>query len=128
MLITFTDGTVAEVSAADTVLGGVRNKLTVHVPNADRGEPQSQHGGAHAPDADVFELGVHQREARDEGGLVVPGSPDEDWMHGWSSTRISPSDRARATAEVGKCPGWDVLEVVYAAYIPVEEARRVELR
>ncbi|HTL85837.1 MAG TPA: Gfo/Idh/MocA family oxidoreductase, partial [Acidimicrobiia bacterium] len=56
MLVTFTDGSVAEVSAADTTLGGVRNRLTVFASNAvvEANLNPNTAVRAYAPDATVF--------------------------------------------------------------------------
>ena len=131
MLVTFTDGTVAEVTAADTVLGGVRNQLTVFASNAviEANLNPNTAVRAYVPDADVFEPEYLSEKLETKAGWSYP-SPDEDWMHGYPQEL---QDFAEAIA-FGRSPkssgqlGRDVLEVVYAAYVSVEEGRRVELR
>lgn len=131
VLVTFTDGTVAEVTAADTVLGGVRNRLTVFASNAvvEANLNPNTAVRAYAPDADVFEPEYLSEKLETKAGWSYP-APDEDWMQGYPQEL---QDFAEAIA-FGRAPkstgqlGRDVLEVVYAAYVSVEEGRRVELR
>ena len=131
MLVTFTDGSVAEVTAADTTLGGVRNRLTVFASNAvvEANLNPNTAVRAYAPDAAVFEPEYLSEKLETKAGWSYP-SPDEDWMQGYPQEL---QDFAEAIA-LGRAPksdarlGRDVLEVVYAAYVSVEEGRRVELR
>ena len=131
MLVTFTDGSVAEVTAADTTLGGVRNRLTVFASNAvvEANLNPNTAVRAYAPDAAVFEPEYLSEKLETKAGWSYP-SPDEDWMQGYPQEL---QDFAEAVAH-GRPPksgaqlGRDVLEVIYAAYVSVEERRRVELR
>ncbi|MDQ1510683.1 MAG: hypothetical protein QOG50_2527, partial [Actinomycetota bacterium] len=131
MLVTFTDGSVAEVTAADTTLGGVRNRLTVFASNAvvEANLNPNTAVRAYAPDSAVFESEYLSEKLETKAGWSYP-SPDEDWMQGYPQEL---QDFAEAVA-LGRPPkssarlGRDVLEVVYAAYVSVEERRRVELR
>jgi predicted dehydrogenase len=131
MLVTFTDGSVAEVSAADTTLGGVRNRLTVFASNAvvEANLNPNTAVRAYAPDANVFEPEYLSEKLETKAGWSYP-APDEDWMEGYPQEL---QDFAEAIAH-GRPPksdarlGRDVLEVIYAAYVSVEEGRRIELR
>ena len=131
MLITFTDGSVAEVTAADTTLGGVRNRLTVFASNAvvEANLNPNTAVRAYAPDADVFEPEYLSEKLETKAGWSYP-APDEDWMQGYPQEL---QDFAEAIAH-GRPPksgarlGRDVLEVIYAAYASVEAGRRIELR
>jgi predicted dehydrogenase len=131
MLVTFTDGSVAEVTAADTTLGGVRNQLTVFASNAvvEANLNPNTAVRAYAPDATVFEPEYLSEKLETKAGWSYP-SPDEDWMEGYPQEL---QDFAEAIAR-GRPPksgarlGRDVLEVIYAAYVSVEEGRRIELR
>jgi predicted dehydrogenase len=131
MLVTFTDGSVAEVTAADTTLGGVRNRLTVFASNAvvEANLNPNTAVRAYAPNAAVFEPEYLSEKLETKAGWSYP-APDEDWMQGYPQEL---QDFAEAIAQ-GRPPksdarlGRDVLEVIYAAYISVEEGRRVELR
>ena len=130
ILITFTDGTVAEVTAADIVLGGVRNRLTAFASNAvvEANLNPNTAVRAYAPDASVFESEYLSEKLETKAGWSYP-SPDEDWMQGYPQEL---QDFAEAVAD-GRPPkadghlGRDVLEVIYSAYVSVEEGRRVTL-
>ncbi len=131
MLVTFTDGSVAEVTAADTTLGGVRNQLTVFASNAviEANLNPNTAVRAYAPAPDVFEPEYLSEKLETKAGWSYP-APDEDWMQGYPQEL---QDFAEAIAH-GRAPksdarlGRDVLEVIYAAYTSVEAARRIELR
>ncbi len=131
VLVTFTDGSVAEVTAADTTLGGVRNRLTVFASNAvvEANLNPNTAVRAYAPDATVFEPEYLSEKLETKAGWSYP-APDEDWMQGYPQEL---KDFAEAIA-LGRPPksdarlGRDVLEVVYAAYASVEAGRRIELR
>jgi predicted dehydrogenase len=130
MLLTFTDGTVAEVTASDTALGGVRNRLTVFASNAvvEANLNPNTAVRAYAPDPSVFE-GEHLTEKLETNAGWSEPSPDAEWMQGYPQEL---QDFAEAVAW-GRAPRSDgqlgraVLEVVYAAYVSVEEGRRVDL-
>ncbi len=131
MLVTFTDGSVAEITAADTTLGGVRNRLTVFASNAvvEANLNPNTAVRAYAPDAAVFEPEYLSEKLETKAGWSYP-SPDEDWMEGYPqelqdfAESIGRGRAPKSDARLGR----DVLEVVYAAYVSVEEGRRVELR
>ncbi len=131
MLLTFTDGSVAEITAADTTLGGVRNQLTVFASNAvvEANLNPNTAVRAYAPDAAVFEPEYLSEKLETKAGWSYP-APDEDWMEGYPQELQDFADaiaRGRAPKSDARL-GRDVLEVVYAAYVSVEEGRRVELR
>ena len=131
MLVTFTDGSVAEITAADATLGGVRNRLTVFASNAvvEANLNPNTAVRAYAPDAAVFEPEYLSEKLETKAGWSYP-SPDEDWMEGYPQELQDFAEsitRGRAPTSDARL-GRDVLEVIYAAYISVEEGRRVELR
>jgi predicted dehydrogenase len=131
MTVTFTDGTVAEVSAADTVLGGVRNRLTVFASNTviEANLNPNTTVRAYAPDPTVFE-GEHLSEKLETpAGWSYP-SPDEAWIQGYPQEvqDFAEAITARRSPKSDGRLGRDVLEVVYAAYVSAEEGRKVELR
>lgn len=131
MLVTFTDGSVAEITAADTVLGGVRNRLTVFASNAvvEANLNPNTAVRAYAPDAEIFEPEYLSEKLETKAGWSYP-SPDEDWMQGYPqelqdfAEAIAHDRPPKSSARLGR----DVLEVIYAAYVSAETDRRVELR
>jgi predicted dehydrogenase len=130
MLVTFTDGTVGEVTAADTVLGGVRNRLTVFASNAvvEANLNPNTAVRAYAPDPSVFAGEYLSEKLETKAGWSYP-SPDEDWMQGYPQELEHFAEAVaggRAPTSDGQL-GRDVLEVIYSAYLSAEEGRRVEL-
>jgi predicted dehydrogenase len=131
MLVTFTDGTVAEITAADTVLGGVRNRLTVFASNAVLEANLNPNNAvrAYAPDPSVYQAEYVSEKIETKAGWSYP-SPDEDWMQGYPQELQDFAEAVaydRAPKSDGRL-GRDVVEVVYAAYMSADEGRRVDLR
>jgi predicted dehydrogenase len=130
MLVTFDDGTVAEITAADTTLGGVRNTMTVFASNVvvEANLNPNTAVRAYAPDADILAGEYLSEKLETHGGWSFP-SPDEDWMQGYPQEA---QDFAECVVE-GRTPradgqlGRDVLVVVYAAYVAAREGRRVDV-
>jgi predicted dehydrogenase len=130
MLVRFDDGTVAQVSAADVVLGGIRNQLQVYAAKAvilcNMNPNDSVQ--AYAPDPAVFGAEYITEKIETKAGWTFP-QPDEDWMTGYPGEL---QDFVESVA-LGREPlsggplARDVLAVVYAAYLSAAEGRRVEL-
>ena len=88
MLVTFDDGSVAQITASDAVLGGIRNTLTVYGSRAVAEANLNPNTAcvAYAPSAEMFATRIHQREDRNESGLELslgrrracPGLPAGD--------------------------------------------------
>jgi predicted dehydrogenase len=80
MLITFDDGTVAAISAADTVLGGIRNQMAIYgakavvLCNINPNDLVQ----AYAPDASVFGNEYIVEKIETKAGWTAP-QPDEEW-------------------------------------------------
>jgi predicted dehydrogenase len=130
LVCTFDDGTVAEIAAADTTLGGVRNRLTVHATNTliEANLNPNNAVRAYAPDADVLADAYLSEKIETHGGWSQP-SPDEDWMQGYPqeiqdfAEAITQPRAPRSDARLGR----DVLVVIYGAYLAAETGRRVDL-
>ncbi len=130
LVVTFDDGTVAEITAADTTLGGVRNTMTVFgstvVVEANLNPNTAVR--AYAPDADVLAGEYLSEKLETHAGWSFP-SPDEDWMQGYPQEA---QDFAESIVH-GRTPrsdvtlGRDVLVVIYAAYVAASEGRRVDV-
>jgi predicted dehydrogenase len=131
MLVRFGDGTVAQVSAADVVLGGIRNQLAVYgaqavvLCNINPNDAVQ----AYAPDPAVFAGEYITEKIETTAGWTFP-QPDEDWMTGYPGEM---QDFVESVA-FGREPlsgaplARDVLAVVYGAYLSAREGRRVDLR
>ena len=118
MLVTFDDGTVAQISAADTVLGGIRNQLIVYgakavvLCNINPNDAVQ----AYAPDPELFAAEYITEKIETKAGWTSP-APDEDWMSGYPAEI---QDFVEAVA-FGREPlsggalGRDVTLVIYGA-------------
>jgi predicted dehydrogenase len=130
MLLRFDDGTVAQVTAADIVLGGIRNQLAVYAAKAVifcNINPNDS-VQAYAPDGGVFGDEYITEKIETKAGWTFP-QPDEDWMTGYPAEL---QDFMECVA-IGREPlsdgslARDVLAVVYGAYLSAAEGRRVDL-
>jgi predicted dehydrogenase len=131
MLVTFDDGSVAQITGSDVVLGGIRNQLAVYAAKAvvlcsinpvDAVQ-------AYTPDAAVFGDEYIVEKIETKAGWTFP-QPDEDWMTGYPQEM---QDFMEAVA-LGRAPlsdgalARDVIAVIYGAYLAAAEGRRVDLR
>jgi predicted dehydrogenase len=130
LLLRFDDGTVAQVSAADVVLGGIRNQLAIYAAKAVifcNINPNDS-VQAYAPDGAVFGDEYITEKIETKAGWTFP-QPDEDWMTGYPA---EVQDFVESVA-LGREPlsggplARDVLAVIYGAYLSAAEGRRVEL-
>src|SRR4029077_15831535 len=130
LVCTFDDGTVAEIVGADTTLGGVRNRMTVHATNTllEANLNPNNAVRAYAPDDRVLANAYISEKIETHGGWTQP-SPDEDWMQGYPqevqdfAEAIVAGRAPRSDARLGR----DVLVVVYGAYVAAEAGTRVDL-
>lgn len=131
MLVTFDDGSVAQISASDAVLGGIRNQMAIYtarsaiVCNINPNDAVQ----AYAPDSTVFADEYLVEKLETKAGWSTP-QPDEDWMTGYPQEL---QDFVECVA-FGRDPlsdgalARDVLATIYGAYVSAEEGRRVDLR
>jgi predicted dehydrogenase len=131
IVVKFEDGSVAEVKAADTTLGGVHNYLEAYLSNARIRANINPNDScvAYAPEAEIFEPEYISEKIETKGGWTFP-SPDEDWHQGY------PQEVADFVAAIienrepisGAALAREVTLVLYAAYVSAEEGRRVDLK
>jgi len=130
LIMTFTDGTKALITASFAMLGGIRNTLEIYTTNSAiqcRMTPNDQLL-AYAPDPAVFETEYLAEKLETKAGWNY-ASPVEDWIRGYPQemqdfmecvafdrTPVSDGQLAR-----------DVLEVIYSAYISAASGTKVEL-
>jgi predicted dehydrogenase len=130
MLVRFDDGTVAQVTAADVVLGGIRNQLQVYGAksvifcNINPNDAVQ----AYAPDPSVFAGEYITEKIETKAGWTFP-QPDEDWMTGYPAELQDFMESVAFGREPlsGGPLARDVLAVIYAAYLSAAEGRRIEL-
>ena len=130
LLLKFDDGSVAQITSTDTLLGGIQNVLSVHTSRSTilcNINPNTS-VVAYAPDSSVFE-GEYLREKQEttEGWSFV--NPDEDWITGYPQEL---QDFCEAVAfgrppKSGSALARDVIAVCYGAYLSAAEGRMVEL-
>lgn len=130
IVVKFEDGSVAEVKAADTTLGGVHNYLEVYLSNARLRANINPNDSvvAYAPAPHIFEPEYISEKIETKAGWSQP-SPDEDWMQGYPQEIADYINAIRedrtpvASIDLAK----EVMIVLYAAYVSAEEGRRVDL-
>lgn len=131
MLITFDDGSVAQISAADTVLGGIRNFMTVYgakavvLCNINPNDVVQ----AYAPETSVFGDEYIVEKIETKAGWTAP-QPDEDWTTGYPQelqdfVECVAFDREPLS---NGALARDVTAVIYGAYLSAATGRRVDLR
>ena len=131
MLITFDDGTVAAISAADTVLGGIRNQMAVYgakavvLCNINPNDVVQ----AYAPDGAVFGDEYIVEKIETKAGWTAP-QPDEEWTTGYPQ-EIQDFVESVVTGREPLSGGplaRDVTAVIYGAYLSAASGRRIDLR
>ena len=131
LLLTFSDGTVAQIAASDAVLGGIRNQLAVYgaravvLCNINPNDAVQ----AYAPDASLFASEYITEKIETKAGWTSP-QPDEDWMTGYYAEMQDFAEAAAFDREPlsGGALARDVTAVLYGAYLSAAEGRRVDLR
>jgi len=130
IVITFEDGSVAEIKAADTTLGGVHNYLEAYLSNARvRANINPNDAGvAYAPAGHIFGDEYIHEKIETVAGWTNP-SPEEAWVQGYAQEI---ADFVGAIAEdrpplSGAFVAKDVTVVLYAAYVSAAEGRRVQV-
>ncbi len=131
ILLTFEDGSVAQLTSTDTVMGGIFNYLTVYTSHAVLKANVNPNTAcqAYTPDGEYFkdEYLVEKTETKE--GWSYP-SPDEDMVTGYPDEL---RDFVGAISH-GRPPksdlmlAHDVLAVTYGAYLSAEKGARVDLR
>ena len=130
MVLKFDDGSVAEIAAGDTTLGGVHNYLEAYLSNARIRANINPNDAcvAYAPSAEIFGDEYITEKIETKGGWTFP-SPEEDWNLGYPQEM---ADFVSAIVEErepmsGFMLARDVTLVLYSAYVSAEEGRRVDL-
>jgi len=130
IVLKFEDGSVAEIKAADTTLGGVHNYLEAYLSNARIRANINPNDAcvAYAPSGDIFGDEYISEKIETKGGWTFP-SPDESWSQGYLheiADFVEAISGGRAPVS-GLMLARDVAVVLYAAYVSAEEGRRVDL-
>jgi predicted dehydrogenase len=130
MVVHFDDGSVAQITAADTVLGGIKNYLIVYGANAvvQANINPNTAAVAYAPAREIFGDEYISEKIETKAGWSFP-APDEDFMTGYPQEI---EDFVHAVQDCreplsGGPLARDVVATVYAAYLSAAEGRRVDL-
>jgi predicted dehydrogenase len=131
MLVGFDDGTVAQISAADTVLGGIRNQMAIYgakavvLCNINPNDIVQ----AYAPDPGVFGDEYIVEKIETKAGWSSP-QPDEEWTSGYPQEIQDFVDSVAFDREPlsGGSLARDVTAVIYGAYLSSSQGRRDNLR
>ncbi|HEV8637306.1 MAG TPA: Gfo/Idh/MocA family oxidoreductase [Chloroflexota bacterium] len=130
LVVTFDDGTVAQITAADTVLGGIKNYLVIYAANAVVQANINPNTAmlAYAPAPDVFGDEYITEKIETKGGWTFP-APDEDFVTGYPQEIADFVGAVRDGREPlsGAALAHDVVVTIYGAYLSAAEGRRVEL-
>jgi predicted dehydrogenase len=129
-LVTFDDGTVAQITAGDTTLGGIRNYLTAFATNAVATARINPNDAvvAYAPESETFGDEYITEKIETKAGWTFP-SPDEDFITGYLQElqdfveSVVDDHEPLSGAELAR----DVVAVVFAAYQSAAEGRRVNV-
>ncbi len=129
-LITFEDGSVAQVTSSDVVLGGIYNyvKLFCSRGRIEANLNPNNQVMVYGPDEQAFGDEYIAEKLSTRAGWNF-ASPDEHWASGYPHEI---QDFAECVAHDREpLSGWtlarDVMAVIYAAYVSAEEGRRVEV-
>ena len=130
MVVGFDDGTVAQISAADTVLGGIQNVMAVYAGRSTIQISLSPNNAvvAYSPDGDAFANEYVREKVETTAGWQFT-NPDEDWINGFPHEM---QDFCEAVVddrepESGSSLGRDVVAVSYAAYLSAATGRKVDV-
>lgn len=131
LVVTFDDGTVAQITAADTVLGGIKNYLIVYASNAVVQANINPNTAmlAYAPAPQIFGDEYITEKIETKGGWTFP-APDEDFITGYPQEIADFVGAVREGREPlsGAALAHDVIVTTYGAYLAAGEGRRVDLR
>lgn len=131
MIVTFDDETVAQITAADTVLGGIKNYLVAYGANAVVQANINPNTAvvAYAPAPEIFGNEHIAEKIETKAGWTFP-APDEDFMTGYPAE----IDDFATCLSTGRAPQSDgrlaryVVVTTYGAYLSAATGQRVDLR
>ena len=130
MTVGFDDGSVAQITAADTVVGGIQNVLSVYAGGATVHVSIVPNDAvlAYAPDGKAFS-GEYIREKVETTAGWQFTSPDEDWANGFNHEAQDFCEVAATGREplAGSLLGRDVVAVCYSAYLSAATGKRVDV-
>jgi len=131
LLLTFDDGTVAQITASDIVLGGIQNALSIYSSQAvvHANNVPNTSVVAYSP-RDGLYGGEYIREKVETTAGWQFTSGDEHWMNGFPEELQDFCEAVALDREPvsGAMLARDVTVVCYGAYLSAEQGRAVDLR
>ena len=130
MVLGFDDGSVAQITAADTVVGGIQNVMSIYAGKAALHINNNPNDSllAYSPNAQAFSKEYIREKVETTAGWQFT-NPDEDWINGFPH-EMQDFCEASATGREplsGSLLGRDVVAVGYAAYLSAATGKRVEV-
>jgi predicted dehydrogenase len=130
VVLDFSDGSRAAITASFAMLGGVRNLFEVYTTNAVFRANVTPNDGLmiFSPDQTAFGDEYLHEKVESRAGWVS-ASPDEDWARGYPQEM---QDFIECVAS-GRQPvsglalARQVVEVIYTSYVSAEQGRRIDL-
>ncbi len=130
MVVGFDDGTVAQITAADTVIGGIQNVMTIYAERLTTHVNINPNNAVltYSPDNEAFS-GEYIREKVETTAGWQFTNPDEDWMNGFPDEMQDFCEAAATGREplAGSFLGRDVVAVCYSAYLSAATGNRIEI-
>jgi len=130
VLITFEDGSKATIHATDVSLGGVKNLMSVYMSNAVALVNINPNTSlvVYSPESNIFGSEYITEKVETTAGWQFP-SPDEDWMRGYPQELEDFIDSIIEDRDPvsGADLAYEVVEVIYAAYLSAETGKKIEL-
>jgi len=130
VLITFEDGSKATIHATDVSLGGVKNLMSVYMSNAVALVNINPNTSlvVYSPEGNIFGSEYITEKVETKAGWQFP-SPDEDWMRGYPQELEDFIDSIIEDRDPisGADLAYEVVEVIYAAYLSAETGKKIEL-
>jgi predicted dehydrogenase len=131
VIVTFDDGSVAQLTSTDTRMGGIRNFLSAFGSRAvvTANINPNTTCQAYTPDGAYFDSEYIVEKTETKGGWSFP-APDEDAVTGYPEELrdfVSAVQQGRAPRS-DLLLAMDVLMLVYAGYCSAAEGREVDLR
>lgn len=129
-ILGFDDGTVAQISGADTVVGGIQNILSIYAARACIHVNLNPNDAllAYSPtDAEFADEYIREKVETKAGWQF--SNPDEDWMNGFPNEAQDFCEVVATGREpmIGSFLARDVTAVVYAGYLSAALGRRVDV-
>ena len=128
MVLGFDDGSVAQITAADTVVGGIQNLMTIYAAKATLHININPNNAilAYTPDSKAFDTECIREIVETTAGRVFT-NPDEDWMNGFPHEMQDFCESVSCDRKPmsGSFLGNDVVTTCYSAYLSAASGEKI---